>query len=65
MAEISYAHEISLLSCDYWTDQAYYSDVPSEKALMYEIAAKAADKFDTHHAIVLRRIADNYREEQT
>lgn len=55
-------HEISLLSCDYWTDEAYFNKVPNEKALMYEIAAKAADKFDTHHASVLRRIAEKYRE---
>jgi hypothetical protein len=57
-----HVHEIVVLSMDYWTDEAYFSDTPSEKALMYDIAAKSADKIDTHHAAVLRRIANNYRE---
>ena len=54
--------EIAEVSCEYWADEAWLTKKHDEKAQMYDLAARAADKFDQHHATVLRRLATHYRE---
>jgi len=54
--------EINEVSCEYWADEAWHARKREDKAQMYDLAARAADKFDAHHATVLRRLANHYRE---
>lgn len=50
------------LFSQYWADEAYFTDERKDKILMYELAARAVEETDKHHASVLKRIANNYRE---
>ena len=54
--------EINEVSCEYWADEAWHARKHEDKAQMYDLAARAADNFDPHHATVLRRLANHYRE---
>jgi hypothetical protein len=54
--------EIADLSCEYWAEQAWQTPAQKDKAMMYDLAARAIEKYDEHHANVLRRLANRYKE---
>jgi hypothetical protein len=54
--------EIAHLSCEYWAEQAWHTRLQKDKSLMYNLAARAIDKHDAHHASVLRRLASRFKE---
>ena len=54
--------EIAEISSEYWADEAWAARKHEDKAMMYDLAARAIDRYDEHHATVLRRLANHYRE---
>lgn len=62
MTKNEHKKEIAMMSSEYWSEEALFTNTYKDKALMYRVAANAAEDFDTHHATVLRRISGFYQE---
>lgn len=62
MSKAAYKREIAMISSEYWAEEALFTDNHADKALMYKVAANSAEEYDKHHATVLRRLANFYRE---